>query len=180
LEGSTYFRDYQASYIESALYYTLHELQHEIEEESFELVFTQGQKLTDELMRSVFNIRLQTRINYLKSKERLFDEEIDAEFIRTQTPFLAKIIELVFPQLSRHEDFEKLLLFTFLFFLSKDFSYSNLTTGLVFCGFGTEDIFPSLIEYQINGMIVGKIRSYIDKERKIDNETTAQGTAEIN
>ena len=43
-------------------------------------------------------------------------------------------------------------------------------SGLVFAGFGSEDIFPVLISYNISGFIVGYLKKKLKRTKKIDHE----------
>lgn len=46
-------------------------------------------------------------------------------------------------------------------------------TGLVFIGYGDDDIYPSMIHIQVAGMIDGRIRYYVEEEEAISNDNDA-------
>lgn len=49
----------------------------------------------------------------------------------------------------------------------------EVTTGLVFVGYGSKDIFPSLVELQVAGAYEGKLRSWFGSVEQIDRNNTA-------
>lgn len=60
--------------------------------------------------------------------------------------------------------------------------YSSSYTGIVIAGFGEDDIFPSLVEFQIEGFICGKLKYSIQNNanvsyQKTPNEATSHITA---
>ena len=46
--------------------------------------------------------------------------------------------------------------------------YSEIDTGLVFAGFGKDDLFPSLVSYQMDGAIFGRIKRKMNRKIVLD------------
>lgn len=79
-------------------------------------------------------------------------------------------IEVVFAEDNISEDRKNRILTIVAWSLLKDFQLAQLT-GLVFAGFGKDEIFPSLVSYEVYGKIAGRLKfiqtGKFDVDRKL-------------
>lgn len=91
----------------------------------------------------------------------------DAVFIELADGHTDTIINELLPWIKDSDDKDKIKELAFLI-LKKD-NYSASSTGFVFAGFGTKEIFPTMKSFEADGMICGRVKrrqtSFIDIDR---------------
>lgn len=142
-------------------------------------------RLTDKFQKRVFDPNINTE-DYKLILEEIFENELDAylrvlnrrgdaNFIgdggplvipKDQSQLIGNMIRDVFPTANR-SNMSKLRRISKLS-LQKDVLSVGLT-GIVVAGFGTNELFPTLISYEIDGMICGRLKyirsNYVDIDR---------------
>lgn len=104
-------------------------------------------------------------MDYKAFESAFFDtiQEIKEEYIdfETSKTFSKKLCRLAFES------------------VKNDF-FSRGSTGFVIAGYGEEEIFPHLLNYRLEGFVLGKLKYKLLKERKIDyRQNKHDGTAVI-
>jgi hypothetical protein len=80
----------------------------------------------------------------------------------------------VFGDFSLEEEHKALLMRMGVLLLHRDI-FSDSFTGLIFAGFGESEIFPSLVAYKVDGVILGKLKKLVtDREMTSRSEVTGK------
>lgn len=124
---------------------------------------------------AVFTKTVQERIKRLEGLEvsECFEKTPEAEIAAFYSDALGALSDDVFSELPLEDVHKELLRHVCVLSLQRD-SYSDSLTGMVFAGFGEHDTFPSLIGYQIDGIIAGKLKKR-ETDRVITNRNEVSG-----
>jgi hypothetical protein len=94
----------------------------------------------------------------------------EADVIAAHGDCLGDVVAIVFRDDQVDDDRRDRIVALLAWSLLKDYQQSQLT-GLVFAGFGQEEIFPSLVCYEVYGVVAGKLKfvekSKFDVDRKL-------------
>ncbi len=110
-------------------------------------------------------------IRYLK-KDYIhpFGDEDFATLMDTYSDFIEKKARKLLTEKLMKEDWLELVKAIVLSFLLKDFS--NYKSGIVFAGFGEQEYLPSVVAFEVDGKINGKLKFRLvpEKTKKIDEQ----------
>lgn len=117
------------------------------------------------------------KLIYDKFKESEYCEGIDDnrfnELLNLYDKLLNVPLDEVFSQIKLTKSYrDKLKQIAIGFFCKKDLK-NDFSSGIVIAGFGSNEIYPSLISIEINGILDNQIIYFITNNSKISNEKTA-------
>jgi hypothetical protein len=110
----------------------------------------------------------------ISAHERIYQQAPDAEFVGGGVPEITPEIEailsgLIPTQLQGVSDDHKQRLLAIAKLILRKNIVSNGATGIVIAGFGTDELFPTLVSFELDGMIGGRLkyvrRNFIDIDR---------------
>jgi len=86
-----------------------------------------------------------------------FGDVSDVDLLKQYSDVADDAIEQCFDRIALDIEHRRLLRQACGLTLHRD-SYSDLSTGFVFAGFGTDELSPSLVAYQIDGIVSGRLK----------------------
>ena len=87
-------------------------------------------------------------------------------------PLLNRVIKQVFKKLPISPSSHNLLKRFCVNLFARDFPRSNYS-GIVIAGFGSNDLYPSLVFYKVEGMVNNKLKYKLEAKEKIGRDSTA-------
>lgn len=134
------------------------------------------QNLTENITQNIVEDVVDDFLNHLMKLSTLthFSEKFPGELLKAYEKIIEDIIKETFQRfpISKHclDNLKKISAFIF----SKDSSLNySFGSGIVIAGFGEKEIFPSLIEFNIDTIVINRLRYRKESQNKIDIDNTA-------
>jgi hypothetical protein len=151
-------RDAQVAHIRSLVYTSFGHVNGQFWESVFK--WEKGNTKKDPNYNSLFAAAIQEEISYLESLA-ITESLKDLKPERVLQEYLAEIndeIQRRFGDLPINDEHKNLLRSLAVAVLLREEFSNESSTGLVFAGFGSEELFPSIYAFEVDGVICGRIK----------------------
>lgn len=118
-----------------------------------------GGVLSEDEIKNITDRLVSEELEVLKQFKFIdgYDENTSAEFIKKASPFLVKLKGEIFEKLPMKPSTAKKLRLVAGYNLSRE-AFDKNYSGIVIAGYGTNDIFPRLASFLVDGAFNGKLR----------------------
>ena len=124
---------------------------------------------------TLFTQVVQRRISAAESvsPSKCFSDTSENAIAEFYSNTLRALADEVFDDLALEEEHKTLLIRMGVLLLHRDI-FSDSFTGLIFAGFGESEIFPSLVAYKMDGVILGKLKR-LETDRVLTSRSEVSG-----
>jgi len=166
----------QKNFQKGKIYSIFNFIQEEVKKEA-KRKFEKGEDITKSQTEKLINNKINKFKKILENgkKSPAFSEGFEKNFIEQNQEFLEKLIKEVFEKAPLSEKDKKNLKEISALSLSR-FSKKLRTSkesGVVFAGYGKNEMFPSVISYTIEGVVNGKVKYYQEQDSKVGRKNSS-------
>ncbi|KAB8135758.1 hypothetical protein F9U64_10830 [Gracilibacillus oryzae] len=163
---------------EVIIYRTFSQLLKQIGREVESNIDQKEEEVTDKTVADLMEDHIDENLAAFQKKDGIIENLNFDQFKKKYYPVVNELIEeLISFQVSEHLE-EKMTQLAY--HAARSDHFSTGSTGLVFAGFGENDLFPRLLNYRLEGFILGKLKYKKELEKQISyTNQQADGTAAV-